>query len=92
MANRIDCINKQPRSDPHHRIRQIGGRNADGSRWKISENEAIAGILDRRWSFYVEVNGQAVEVVIAAHDGRKYLKTSADGLQPNNLLSLPECP
>jgi len=24
--------------------------------------------------------------------GNKYLKTVADGEQPNNLLSLPECP
>ncbi|MGO7416641.1 DUF3892 domain-containing protein [Rhizobium ruizarguesonis] len=24
--------------------------------------------------------------------GNKYLKTTADGDQPNNLLSLPECP
>jgi len=24
--------------------------------------------------------------------GREYLKTEADGYEPNNLLSLPECP
>jgi len=92
MAIRIDCVNKQPRNDPHRRIKNIGGRNADGSRWKISEDRAISGIREGRWTFYVQVNGRAVGVVIAEHEGSSYLKTVADGLQPNNLLSLPECP
>jgi hypothetical protein len=26
------------------------------------------------------------------HMGRRYLKTEPDGVRPNNLLSLPECP
>ncbi|WP_157785358.1 DUF3892 domain-containing protein, partial [Bradyrhizobium yuanmingense] len=25
-------------------------------------------------------------------NGHKYIKTKADGIQPDNLLSLPECP
>ncbi len=35
------------------------------------------------------LNGQSVWVDIANHNGRKYLKTRADGYEPNNLLSLP---
>jgi hypothetical protein len=31
-------------------------------------------------------------VVARAASGHKYLKTESDGEQPNNLLSLPECP
>jgi hypothetical protein len=92
VANRIDCVNKQPRNDPHRRIQNVGGRNADGSRWKLSEERAINGVLEGRWRFYVEVRGKAVEVIVAEHEGRRYLKTMADGLQPDNLLSLPECP
>jgi len=35
---------------------------------------------------------QTVDVVVAKSQyGHKYLKTVADGEQPNNLLSLPEC-
>ncbi len=89
---RIECINKSPRQDPHLRIRNLGGRNSDGSRWKISEEDAIASIEAGEYSFWVSVGGQAVHVLIAHHEGRKYLKTEADGLHPNNLLSLPECP
>jgi len=30
-------------------------------------------------------------VIVAVHNGRKYLKTAADGYSPDNLLALPEC-
>ena len=42
--------------------------------------------------FYTSVNGRSVWVIIAIHNGREYLITEADGYEPNNLLSLPECP
>jgi Protein of unknown function (DUF3892) len=92
MAIQVSCINKTPRNDPHLRIQNIGGINPDGTQWKLSEDEAIAGIESGEWSFYVNVGGQRVDVTIATHEGHKYLKTTADGLHPNNLLALDECP
>jgi hypothetical protein len=89
---RIECINKTPRQDPHLRIENVGGVNGDGSRWTMSESEAITAIKNDTYSFYVNVGGQTVNVIIAYHEGHPYLKTEADGLQPNNLLSLDECP
>jgi hypothetical protein len=89
---RIECINKTPRNDPHLRIRNVGGENGDGTRWKMNEEEAIKAIEAGKYAFYVSVGGHSVDVEIAEHLGHKYLKTTADGLHPNNLLSLPECP
>ena len=89
---RIDCINKNPRYDIHHRITHVGGANANGTRWKLSEDDAIAGIRAGKWSFYVHVGNHTVDVVIArAQSGRDYLKTVDDAYTPDNLLSLPEC-
>ena len=89
---RVDCVNKTDRTSPHERISHLGGPNADGSRWKLAEAAAIEGIEDGRWAFYVErPAGHKVAVVVATRVGKKYLKTEADGEQPDNLLALPEC-
>lgn len=91
--HRVRCINKTQRSDPHERISHIGGVSSDGSPWGLAEDAAIAGIESGKWAFYVErPRGDRVDVIVASRLGRKYLKTTADGDQPNNLLSLPECP
>ena len=96
MAARVQikCINKTPRQDPHLRISHVGGTNkTDGGRWKLTEDKAIAGIKAGTWSFYVSVpSAGTVDVIIATHSGHEDLKTTADGLHPNNLLALSECP
>jgi hypothetical protein len=88
----VSCINKTNRYDAHDRIHSIGGV-AGGKRWKLSQQAAIVEIEAGRWAFYVSQGGNIVWVVVAvSRFGHKYLKTEADGEQPNNLLSLPECP
>ena len=92
-SHEIKCINKSDRYDAHERIKNIGGLNSTGERWKLTQPDAIAGIEAGKWQFYVSVGGRSVWVVVAtSRYGNKYLKTESDGEQPNNLLSLPECP
>jgi histone H3/H4 len=83
---RVTCINKTDRKNPHERIRAIGG-----SGWHHNESDAISYIENYTYEYYVHVGKDTVDVIIAKHEGRKYLKTENDGIQPDNLLSLPEC-
>jgi len=88
----ILCVKKSDRFNPHERITHVGGRNAGGASWLITQQDAIQGIENGKWQFYVIRGYDSVDVVVAtSRYGYKYLKTVADGEQPNNLLSLPEC-
>ncbi len=92
LRREVQCINKNDRKSPYERIESIGGVSS-GVRWKLSVDKAIIGIERGELSFYVTKDGKTVDVVVRISAlGRKYLKTKNDDLEPNNLLSLLECP
>ena len=94
-AHEITCINKDDRYSPFEAIKYIGGSyggESTGGPWRISLDVAIQGVEQGKWEFFVTRGPRRVRVLIAiSPHGNKYLKTEADGAEPNNLLSLPEC-
>ena len=91
----ISCITKRGgHYNPHERIQELGGMH-NGNAWRMAEDKIIAELekpnATRPWNFYTSVNGRTAWVVVATHNGRKYLKTEADGYSPDNLLALPDC-
>ncbi|MFZ2031910.1 MAG: DUF3892 domain-containing protein [Vitreimonas sp.] len=82
----ITCITPDGR-DADQRIDAVGG-----SGFYHLIDDAIRFIENRTHSYWTMVNGRATDVVVATrHNGRKYLKTVADGYEPNNLLALRGC-
>jgi hypothetical protein len=62
-------------------------------RWSLPVDEAIQGVLDGKWNFFVEIGMyDVVNVELAkSPSGQLYLKTEMDGDTPDQLLFLPEC-
>jgi hypothetical protein len=88
---RVTCINKDDRYNPYERIQSIGIATAQGEK-RFSQPQIIRFIEVDGHSFYVEAGGKRAYLDVAISPfGNKYVKTRADGKEPNNLLSLMEC-
>jgi len=84
---RITCITRDG-SDADRRIDAVGGAD-----FYHKIEHAISFINGGHHQYWVHVGGQSVWVEVAYRsNGVAYLKTENDGYEPNNLLSLQECP
>lgn len=87
----VACITKRgDHYNAHERITHIGIDTTQGRQQYTSE-QVISWIEKHTHSFSVSRGGRTSDVIVATHNGRKYLKTTADGYSPDNLLALPEC-
>lgn len=78
-------------NDLDQRIDGLGGPANGG--WYVGIDALIAGIESDQYKLWTTAQGRSVWVHVARRaNGRKYLKTEADGIEPNNLLALPNCP
>jgi hypothetical protein len=70
---------------------------------QLTRHGTSLGIKEERLSFMGETGRLETKILMAMilsrqetentkKDGNKYIKTEADGREPNNLLSLAECP
>ena len=92
MAFEINCVEKDHRYSPYEAIVSVGGPNPNGERWKLTQKQVIEWI-EKGHDFYVKSARGSVRVVVArSRFDNLYIKTEADGTEPNNLLSLSSCP
>ena len=86
----IKCISRTEKMSSHERMTHVGGH--EPAEWKMTLSEAISQIESGQSSFFVLSHRKALTVIVATGpSGKKYLKTEADGEQPDSLLRLPEC-
>jgi hypothetical protein len=85
----VNC-HKPDNADADRRLQGLGGKVQ--TQWYLPIDQLISLIEggDKFWT--VDQNGNSVWVVIGTRNGRKYLRTESDGIEPNNLLALPVCP
>lgn len=74
-------------SDADRRIDSLGGPT-----FKTAPIDDVISWIKNGHTFWVEVQGRRVNVIIGQHaSGKQYLTTVADGFPPNNLLNLRHC-
>lgn len=87
----VTCIVKPDPYSSHEHITHIGNRAAG---WMWSREQVIASIEAKTNTFYVidPLSGKRSYIGVIRQIGKpSYLRTYADGVWTNNLLSLPQC-
>lgn len=88
-AHQVTCHTPDD-ADADRRLEGLGGPGGGG--WYRDIDFLIEGIEAGTYDLWtVAPDGQSVWVEVAVRNRRKYLKTEADGVEPNNLLALPHC-
>ena len=98
LSMQITCIHKNPRNDPSHPIRMVGGINrTQNIPFRLTQEECIQSIDRGNDFFVIGSDGRRAEVKVFIHfppwglQGIRYIATVADNSRADNLLSLPEC-
>ena len=88
----ISCVHQRQHQDPHQRVVAVGGVKPDGSRWRLTELQAVSAIKSGTTHFFITGGGRTSRVVIDHHNAREFLKSQDDGDVPESLLGLPDFP
>ncbi|MEQ1901489.1 MAG: DUF3892 domain-containing protein [Devosia sp.] len=90
-AIQVTC-HKPDNADKDRRLQGLGGPAQGG--WYEPIDTLIKGIESSAYQLWtVAPSGESVWIEVKQRpNGRKYLKTQPDGVEPNNLLALPHCP
>lgn len=90
MTTFYATCHKPDNFDLDRRIQGLGGN------WGYTAIDTIIYMIDvLGHTFYTRPpfgNGQLIITAVHPQSRRKYLKTVADGIAPNNILALPRCP
>ena len=98
MATSVEISFVKVRDDVPSRPRRIeglGGIFRDRP-WYMSERNLIVEAeqpeATRTWNFFLRTGGEAVPLIVAVQDGRKYLTTLGKNGESEVLLGLPPLP
>lgn len=91
MSNQFQVTCHKPDdADRDRRLEGLGGPSGGG--WYRDIDTLILLIESGEIQLWtVDSKGNSVWVIVAERNRRKYLKTTSDGVEPNNLLALRRC-
>ena len=91
MALLVTCSEKAKVDDPYRRIKAVGGTRRDGRTWKRSLERVINEIEAGEQTYYLNTGSTSPNLIVAMHEGVKYLATPGEDEGPSTLLALPDC-
>lgn len=88
----VNWVDQCDQPEPHRRIRHIGGIS-NQLEWKHSQAQAIEGIEQGEFVYYVEKDGRVGRLMVGqTAEGWKYLTLRPEGGPPQLLLEMPKFP
>lgn len=89
----ITCINKSQSNGGHEHITHAGNAPGTPNGWRWTVAQIVESIDAKTNTFYVQdAQGRRANVgVVKPTYGQAYIRTHADGVWTDNLLSLPSC-
>jgi len=88
----VTCITKPHPQSPYEHITHLGN---PATPWKWTREQVIASIDAKTNTFFVRDpnSGKRAEIGVVRESGKlPYVRTYADGIWTDNLLSLNQCP
>lgn len=93
MNLEVKYVSRPGRRGPGSREALIGGCNADGTLWALSQAKAVALSHSGRYEFFASTKGLRVRLDVKTNSqGNLVLQTHAGGPGTNRFLDLPEFP
>lgn len=89
----VTCVTKPDRASAHEHITHIGNPTTNPP-WRWTKEQVVASIDAKTNTFFVidPRTGRRADVAVVRESGKQpYLRTHADGIWTDNLLSLPGC-
>lgn len=87
----VTSITKSIGTNGHEMITHISGNGNESRVWEISQHEAILGIENNKWEFFVNQDFKTHKLIICKCPlGTKYLKIENEEIEPEPISGMNE--
>ena len=88
----VTCVVMERQGEPPLNLTHVGGGTPRGRGWRLTIDEAIEGINEGKWLFFVSLGKTRHTLVVGTTKlGFRYLRGENDAPGATILLTLPEC-
>jgi hypothetical protein len=87
----VQAVNRETVGKAPQRVTHVCGQEPDGTRWHMSQAEAVRAIEEYELKLFTMVDNVPVPIVVVSRNGTRQLEILRAAGRTGNLLELPEC-